>query len=166
MTIVPTVDLEASRNADWQYDALLVVTPLAGAITGTPVPWAASTAYAAGAFVYNAGTLYTANGAITTGTTFDATQFTVFCQLFNLSGADLRMDIKAGGVTAQLNLRIGSGITVVDAANGWIRLNLSAAQLYGLQPQTYLHDLVAVRAGTRTLMWTGQFVLDAGVTYD
>ena len=82
----------------------------------------------------------------------------------DLTGAVLAMDVAKASGEKQLRLRLGDGITIVDAAAGTARLFVPRARVFGVVAGSYVHDLLLIRGGLVSRIWAGTVTIEQGVT--
>ena len=82
----------------------------------------------------------------------------------DLTGAVLAMDVAKLTGEKQLKLRLGDGLTIVDATAGTARIFVPRARMFGLPAGSYVHDLLIMRGTLVTRIWAGTLTVDEGVT--
>lgn len=85
----------------------------------------------------------------------------------DITDYDFKLDIKKArgkNVTSFLVLEVGSGITIVDALNGKIQLEINEQPML-VTTQDFVYDLIAIK-NTKPYVWIeGTITFDPGVTY-
>ena len=83
----------------------------------------------------------------------------------DLTGASLRMDIASMSGADALQASSANGrIAISDAAAGRFEVAIPAADVRGLLPGTYRHDLLLSHADSVRRVWSGTISLSQGVT--
>lgn len=85
----------------------------------------------------------------------------------DITGFDFELEVKkvkGSASTKFLNLTVGNGITIVDAANGKIQIDI-APQPSLTTTQTYFYDLIAIKDGKPYVWLEGEMVFEPGVSY-
>jgi hypothetical protein len=90
-------------------------------------------------------------------------QFTVSGSPLNLTGADVRLDLKTGAGTTALTLRVGSGL-VLDPSNGKVSVRVPALQMQGIPAGDYAYDLQVRLGGVVDVLLAGTVSVAQGVT--
>ena len=87
-------------------------------------------------------------------------------QNWNLTGATIRLSLKKQRASSvpDLVLSIGSGIVLLDAAQGLFEIRVLAAALGGLPPGTYDHDCLIAQDGVTTALMEGVVRVERGVS--
>lgn len=77
----------------------------------------------------------------------------------NLAGATFDMiAIGPGGASFELSTSNGL-ISIVDAPNGVLAINVPAATMATLAPGTYTHQCVWVQGGQQFALWSGALII-------
>src|SRR5690606_19708406 len=85
----------------------------------------------------------------------------------DLTGFDFELEVKKikGSASAKfLNLTIGNGITIVDAINGKIQIDIPPSPSI-TTTQTYFYDLIAIKDGKPYVWLEGEMTFEPGVSY-
>lgn len=82
-----------------------------------------------------------------------------------LVGATLKMQVRpVTGGPPVLDLSLGSGLMILDAADGRFAINVDHTLMETVPVGTYSHDLVLDRSGFSQLVWEGKAKIKPGVT--
>ncbi len=88
-------------------------------------------------------------------------------QPFDITGFDFELEVKkAKGFTQPkfLDLKVGSGITIVDASLGKILIEIEPQPEIS-SPTTYVYDLIMIQNGCPQVLIEGSIEFQPGVSY-
>lgn len=86
---------------------------------------------------------------------------------FDITGYDFELEIKktkGATISKFLDLTIGNGITVLDAANGMLQLEIGP-QISLTATQVFVYDLIAIKDGKPYVWLEGEMTFEPGVSY-